>query len=104
MSHGLLITLKVKGHPANDRPKSGDAISGLSASSALAQSAKKVRSFRPKARYLSPFRKLARVNKAAPDPHWLDVFLFHSHPPIAQRLVLGDGEWPPSRTGFLTYV
>jgi STE24 endopeptidase len=40
--------------------------------------------------YVSAFRKLSRVNKADPDPHWLDVLLFHSHPPIAQRLALAD--------------
>jgi len=43
-----------------------------------------------KASYLSAFRKLARVNKADPDPHWLEVFLFHSHPPIARRLALAE--------------
>jgi len=45
-----------------------------------------------KASYLSAFRKLARVNKADPDPHWLEVFLFHSHPPIARRLALAEKE------------
>ena len=39
--------------------------------------------------YLSAFRKLARLNKDDPSPHWLDVFLFHSHPPVAERT--GDG-------------
>jgi STE24 endopeptidase len=43
-----------------------------------------------KASYVSAFRKLARVNKADPDPHWFDVLLFHSHPPIAHRLALAD--------------
>ena len=38
--------------------------------------------------YLSAFRKLARLNKDDPNPHWLDVFLFHSHPPIAERLAM----------------
>ncbi len=38
--------------------------------------------------YTSAFRKLARLNKDDPDPHWLDVLLFHSHPPIAQRLAM----------------
>lgn len=36
--------------------------------------------------YLSAFRKLARLNKDDPHPHWLDVVLFHSHPPIHERL------------------
>ncbi len=45
-----------------------------------------------KAAYRSAFRKLARVNKADPDPHWLDVLLFHAHPPIAQRLALAEEE------------
>ncbi len=38
--------------------------------------------------YLSAFRKLARLNKDDPSPHWLDVFLFHSHPPVAERLAM----------------
>lgn len=42
--------------------------------------------------YLSAFRKLARMNKADPDPHWLEVFLFHSHPPIGRRLALAEEE------------
>jgi STE24 endopeptidase len=40
--------------------------------------------------YRSAFRKLAAINKDDPSPHWLDVLLFHSHPPIAQRLALAD--------------
>ena len=36
--------------------------------------------------YVSAFRKLARLNKDDPDPHPLEVFLFHSHPPISERL------------------
>jgi STE24 endopeptidase len=43
-----------------------------------------------KAAYLSAFRKLARLNKDDPNPHWLDVFLFHSHPPVAQRLRMAE--------------
>ena len=35
--------------------------------------------------YVSAFRKLARLNKDDPDPHPLEVFLFHSHPPISER-------------------
>ena len=38
--------------------------------------------------YRSAFLKLARLNKDDPDPHWLEVTLFHSHPPIGQRLDL----------------
>jgi STE24 endopeptidase len=44
------------------------------------------------AAFQSAFHKLARINKADPDPHPLEVFLFHSHPPIQQRLAIaGDG-------------
>ncbi len=39
--------------------------------------------------YISAFQKLARLNKDDPAPHWLEVFWFHSHPPIAERLA-----WP----------
>lgn len=40
--------------------------------------------------YLSAFRKLARLNKDDPSPHWLEVFLFHSHPPIGERLAMAE--------------
>lgn len=40
--------------------------------------------------YRSAFRKLARLNKDDPTPHPLEVALFHSHPPIAERLLLAD--------------
>lgn len=40
--------------------------------------------------YQSAFRKLARLNKDDPDPHPVEVFLFHSHPPIRERLALAD--------------
>ena len=40
--------------------------------------------------YVSAFRKLARLNKDDPDPHWLEVLLFHSHPPIGQRLAMAE--------------
>ncbi len=40
--------------------------------------------------YISAFRKLARQNKNDPDPPWLEVVLFHSHPPIAQRVALAE--------------
>ncbi|MDY0167855.1 MAG: M48 family metallopeptidase [Thermoguttaceae bacterium] len=42
------------------------------------------------AAYRSAFLKLARLNKDDPDPPWLEVALFHSHPPIASRLELAD--------------
>jgi STE24 endopeptidase len=42
--------------------------------------------------YLSAFRKLAKLNKDDPHPHWLEVFLFHSHPPIGERLARAEGE------------
>jgi STE24 endopeptidase len=41
--------------------------------------------------YLSAFRKLARLNKDDPNPHALEVILFHSHPPIGERLALAEG-------------
>jgi STE24 endopeptidase len=40
--------------------------------------------------YQSAFRKLARLNKDDPNPHPLEVFLFHSHPPIRERVAIGD--------------
>lgn len=40
--------------------------------------------------YRSAFWKLARLNKADTEPHPLEVFLLHSHPPIAERLALAD--------------
>jgi STE24 endopeptidase len=40
--------------------------------------------------YRSAFTKLARTNKADPDPHPLRVWLFDDHPPIRQRLALAD--------------
>ena len=40
--------------------------------------------------YLSAFRKLAAMNKDDPDPHPLEVFFFHSHPPIAERLAMAE--------------
>jgi STE24 endopeptidase len=38
--------------------------------------------------YRTAFTKLARLNKADPAPHPLEVFLMHSHPPIAERLAV----------------
>jgi STE24 endopeptidase len=43
-----------------------------------------------RAAYISAFRKLARLNKDDPNPPALEVFLFHSHPPISERLALAD--------------
>jgi STE24 endopeptidase len=40
--------------------------------------------------YRSAFQKLARLNKADPEPHRLEVLLMHDHPPIAERLALAD--------------
>lgn len=40
--------------------------------------------------YLSAFTKLSRLNKADPQPPWLEVVLFHDHPPIAERLHLAE--------------
>ncbi|OHB75721.1 MAG: hypothetical protein A2W31_09940 [Planctomycetes bacterium RBG_16_64_10] len=42
--------------------------------------------------YVSAFHKLARLNKDHPSPHPLEVLLFHSHPPIAQRLALAESD------------
>ena len=44
-----------------------------------------------RAAYLTAYRKLATLNKADPAPHPLEVFLFHSHPPIAERLAIAEG-------------
>lgn len=43
-----------------------------------------------RAAYVSAFRRLARMNKSDPCPDPIEVFLFHSHPPIAERLALAD--------------
>lgn len=40
--------------------------------------------------YRSAFRKLAKLNKDDPNPHRLDVLLFHSHPPVEERLAMAD--------------
>jgi STE24 endopeptidase len=40
--------------------------------------------------YHSAFCKLARLNKDDPTPHRLDVLLFHSHPPVAERLAMAE--------------
>jgi STE24 endopeptidase len=42
--------------------------------------------------YRSAFQKLARLNKDDPAPNPVEVFLLHSHPPIAERLAMaGEG-------------
>jgi STE24 endopeptidase len=40
--------------------------------------------------YTSAFRKLAVLNKDDPCPNGVAVFLFHSHPPIAERLAMAE--------------
>ncbi|MBX7165157.1 MAG: M48 family metallopeptidase [Pirellulales bacterium] len=45
---------------------------------------------RDRAAYRAAFHKLARLNKDDPDPHPVEVFLFHSHPPIGERIALAD--------------
>jgi STE24 endopeptidase len=40
--------------------------------------------------YRSAFIKLARINKADPDPHPVIAWLFYDHPPIRERLALAD--------------
>jgi STE24 endopeptidase len=40
--------------------------------------------------YRSAFWKLARLNKADTDPHWLEVMMLHSHPPISERLAMAQ--------------
>lgn len=43
-----------------------------------------------RAAYRAAFQKLAQLNKDDPNPPALEVLLFHSHPPIAERLALAD--------------
>ena len=40
--------------------------------------------------YRSAFTKLAQLNKSDPDPHPLEVFFMHDHPPVAARLALAE--------------
>ncbi|MBX7073616.1 MAG: M48 family metallopeptidase [Pirellulales bacterium] len=40
--------------------------------------------------YQSAFRKLARLNKDDPEPNRWEVLLFHSHPPVGERLAAAD--------------
>ena len=42
------------------------------------------------AAYRSAFTKLARINKADPDPHPVLAWLFHDHPPIRQRIAMAE--------------
>ncbi|MFW6125274.1 MAG: M48 family metallopeptidase [Pirellulales bacterium] len=42
--------------------------------------------------FRSAFRKLARLNKDDPDPPRLEVWLWHSHPPIAERVAMAGEE------------
>lgn len=42
------------------------------------------------AAYRSAFLKLARLNKADMEPNPIEVFLLHSHPPIAERLAIAQ--------------
>jgi STE24 endopeptidase len=46
--------------------------------------------------YRSAFAKLARLNKADPDPHPLVVWLWYDHPPIRQRLAMASELAPVS--------
>jgi STE24 endopeptidase len=46
--------------------------------------------------YRSAFVKLARMNKADPDPHPLAVFFFEDHPPIRERLAMAALPLPGS--------
>lgn len=51
--------------------------------------------------YLSAFRKLAVLNKDDPNPNEWEVVLFHSHPPIAKRLAIGE-TWSPQDASMET--
>ena len=42
--------------------------------------------------FRSAFRKLARLNKDDPNPPRLEVLLWHSHPPIAERVAMAGEE------------
>ena len=45
--------------------------------------------------YRGAFSKLAKLNKADPNPHWLEVILFDDHPAIGDRLAMADEFDPP---------
>jgi STE24 endopeptidase len=42
--------------------------------------------------FIAAFQKLAIQNKDDPNPHWLEVALFHDHPPIAERIAMAKVE------------
>ena len=44
-----------------------------------------------RAEYVAAFQRLSKLNKDDPDPHPLEVFLFHSHPPIGERVRMAEG-------------
>jgi STE24 endopeptidase len=44
--------------------------------------------------YRAAFCKLARLNKADPDPHPFIVWLLYDHPPIRERLAMASGQVP----------
>ncbi|MBN2294187.1 MAG: M48 family metallopeptidase [Pirellulales bacterium] len=44
--------------------------------------------------FISAFRKLAKLNKDNPTPPRLEVLLFHSHPPIGDRLAMAEKDSP----------
>ena len=41
--------------------------------------------------FIAAFQKLAIQNKDDPNPHPLEVVLFHDHPPIAERIAMAEG-------------
>ncbi len=41
--------------------------------------------------FVAAFQKLAIQNKDDPNPHPLEVVLFHDHPPIAERIAMAEG-------------
>lgn len=43
-----------------------------------------------RAAFVSAFQKLAIQNKDDPNPHRLEVVLFHDHPPIAERIAMAE--------------
>ena len=49
---------------------------------------------RNKEAYRSAFIKLARINKADPDPHPAVAVLFYDHPPIRERLAMAEEVLP----------
>jgi STE24 endopeptidase len=45
--------------------------------------------------FVAAFQKLAIQNKDDPNPHPLEVVLFHDHPPIAERIAMAKGSNTP---------